>query len=130
MQYISSRDRHIPNGISSVEMLRLLLRPRNAIVATGVAGLGTYYALAPSPSTTKLRDESKRYSAPSPWSPPSRKDAIQRLKASSKDKGEIFDLLVIGGGATGAGVALDAVSRGLKVALIEKNDFSSGEHLA
>ncbi len=37
-----------------------------------------------------------------------------------------FDLLVIGGGITGAGIALDAASRGMKVALIEKNDFASG----
>ncbi|MBB4077827.1 glycerol-3-phosphate dehydrogenase [Lewinella aquimaris] len=37
-----------------------------------------------------------------------------------------FDLLVIGGGITGAGVALDAASRGLNVALIERNDFASG----
>jgi len=37
-----------------------------------------------------------------------------------------FDLLIIGGGITGAGIALDAVSRGMKVALIEKNDFASG----
>ena len=40
--------------------------------------------------------------------------------------GQIFDLLVIGGGATGCGVALDAAARGLKVALVEKNDFSEG----
>ena len=39
---------------------------------------------------------------------------------------EPFDILVIGGGITGAGIALDAVSRGLKVALVEKYDFSSG----
>ncbi len=39
---------------------------------------------------------------------------------------ESFDLLVIGGGITGAGVALDAASRGLKVALVEKGDFASG----
>ncbi len=37
-----------------------------------------------------------------------------------------FDLLVIGGGITGAGISLDAASRGMKVALIEKNDFASG----
>ena len=37
-----------------------------------------------------------------------------------------FDILVIGGGITGAGIALDAASRGMKVALIEKNDFASG----
>jgi len=39
---------------------------------------------------------------------------------------ETFDVAVIGGGITGAGVALDAASRGLKVALIEKRDFASG----
>ena len=37
-----------------------------------------------------------------------------------------FDLLIIGGGITGAGIALDAASRGMKVALIEKGDFASG----
>lgn len=39
---------------------------------------------------------------------------------------EPYDLLVIGGGATGAGIALDAVTRGLKVAIVERDDFSSG----
>ena len=37
-----------------------------------------------------------------------------------------FDLIIIGGGVTGAGIALDAASRGLKVCLVEKNDFASG----
>jgi glycerol-3-phosphate dehydrogenase len=40
--------------------------------------------------------------------------------------GERFDLLVIGGGITGCGVARDAAMRGLKVALIERDDFASG----
>src|SRR5206468_7736365 len=39
---------------------------------------------------------------------------------------ETFDLLILGGGITGAGVALDAVLRGLRVALIDKSDFASG----
>ena len=39
---------------------------------------------------------------------------------------EEFDLLVIGGGVVGCGIALDAVARGLKVALVESNDFASG----
>jgi glycerol-3-phosphate dehydrogenase len=38
----------------------------------------------------------------------------------------VYDLLVIGGGATGCGIALDAATRGLKVALVERDDFSSG----
>jgi len=37
-----------------------------------------------------------------------------------------LDVLVIGGGATGSGVALDAVTRGLRVGLVEREDFSSG----
>ena len=39
---------------------------------------------------------------------------------------EPFDVLIIGGGITGAGIARDAVLRGLKVALIEQGDFASG----
>jgi glycerol-3-phosphate dehydrogenase len=112
-------------------MLRVLRRPRNAVLLAGTtAGVGTlYYSLSSSssPSSVELRDESKRYTPPPAWTPPSRKDVIERLKLSSKDADQVFDLLVIGGGATGAGVALDAASRGLKVALVEKNDFSSGE---
>jgi glycerol-3-phosphate dehydrogenase len=37
-----------------------------------------------------------------------------------------FDVLVIGGGITGAGIALDAASRGFSVALVEKDDFAAG----
>ncbi len=40
--------------------------------------------------------------------------------------GEVFDLLVIGGGITGAGIALDAATRGLRVALLEAGDFARG----
>lgn len=39
---------------------------------------------------------------------------------------DVYDLLVIGAGATGAGIALDAATRGLKVAVVERDDFSSG----
>jgi glycerol-3-phosphate dehydrogenase len=37
-----------------------------------------------------------------------------------------YDILVIGGGATGAGIALDAATRGLQVALVERDDFAAG----
>src|SRR5689334_24252898 len=50
----------------------------------------------------------------------SRADAIEALS------GERFDVLVVGGGITGAGVALDAASRGYSVALVERGDFASG----
>ena len=48
----------------------------------------------------------------------------QQIKALQQ--GEEYDVLVIGGGATGTGVALDAATRKLKVALVEKDDFGSG----
>jgi glycerol-3-phosphate dehydrogenase len=37
-----------------------------------------------------------------------------------------FDILIIGGGANGAGVALDAASRGLSCAVVDKYDFAAG----
>lgn len=55
-----------------------------------------------------------------PWDPPSRLAQLSRLE------NEEFDLVVIGGGCVGAGVAWEASTRGLKVALVERGDFSSG----
>uniref|UniRef100_A0A8B9VU30 Glycerol-3-phosphate dehydrogenase n=1 Tax=Anas zonorhyncha TaxID=75864 RepID=A0A8B9VU30_9AVES len=52
---------------------------------------------------------------------PTREEQILALKTTRE-----FDVLVIGGGATGCGCALDAVTRGLKTALLERDDFSSG----
>jgi glycerol-3-phosphate dehydrogenase len=51
---------------------------------------------------------------------------ITRERAIDALRSERFDLVVIGGGITGAGVALDAASRGYSVALVEKADFASG----
>uniref|UniRef100_A0A5F9C4X3 Glycerol-3-phosphate dehydrogenase n=1 Tax=Oryctolagus cuniculus TaxID=9986 RepID=A0A5F9C4X3_RABIT len=53
--------------------------------------------------------------------PPSREAQLLTLQNTPE-----FDILVIGGGATGSGCALDAVTRGLKTALVERDDFSSG----
>jgi glycerol-3-phosphate dehydrogenase len=53
-------------------------------------------------------------------SPSTRVDAMLALKNDE------FDILVIGGGINGAGIALDAASRGLKVALVEMSDFAGG----
>src|SRR3954451_21607125 len=50
----------------------------------------------------------------------SRKTAIEALAARQ------FDVVVVGGGITGAGVALDAAARGLTVGLVERRDFASG----
>ncbi len=51
---------------------------------------------------------------------------IDREQALSALEGSEFDLVVVGGGVTGAGVALDAATRGLSVALIERADYASG----
>ena len=53
-------------------------------------------------------------------SPTSRSAAIEAMQA------DVMDLLVVGAGATGTGTALDAASRGLRVALIDKGDIASG----
>jgi glycerol-3-phosphate dehydrogenase len=52
---------------------------------------------------------------------PPRSEQINALQS-----GEEYDVLIIGGGATGAGCALDACTRGLKTALVEASDFASG----
>ncbi len=57
---------------------------------------------------------------PSRLGPEQRERAVERLGA------EQFDVLVIGGGSTGTGAALDAASRGLSVALVEARDFAAG----
>jgi glycerol-3-phosphate dehydrogenase len=51
---------------------------------------------------------------------------IARADALAALASETFDVVVVGGGITGAGVALDAASRGYSVALVEKADFASG----
>src|SRR4051812_30026722 len=53
-------------------------------------------------------------------------DVLPRAAAVATLTSEPFDVLVIGGGITGAGVALDAATRGYSVALIERDDYASG----
>lgn len=64
-----------------------------------------------------------------------RHEQIKNLKASSAPSASDanpeaaqseYDLLVVGAGATGSGIALDAAARGLKVALVERDDFAAG----
>ena len=58
--------------------------------------------------------------------PPLIPSPFDRRTALARLADEQFDVLVIGGGITGAGVALDAASRGLRTALVERDDFASG----
>lgn len=52
-----------------------------------------------------------------------RRDFVERI---NKESGTIWDLVIIGGGATGLGIALDAASRGYKTLLLEQSDFAKG----
>ena len=51
---------------------------------------------------------------------------LRHEEAEARIAGQQFDVCIIGGGATGAGCALDAKLRGLKTVLLEANDFASG----
>ncbi|KAF9763763.1 putative glycerol-3-phosphate dehydrogenase [Nosema granulosis] len=54
------------------------------------------------------------------WRPKSREEILRDLS------NEMFDILIVGGGSSGVGCAVDAATRGLKVALVESDDFGSG----
>ncbi|KAH9841668.1 uncharacterized protein C8Q71DRAFT_342999 [Rhodofomes roseus] len=109
---------------------RALFSRRSLAVVSGgtlVAAGGGYWYLNSGPTYPPSTKETRR--PPPPWTPPSRQHMLDALQASDVKQGddypEEFDLLIVGGGATGAGVAVDAASRGLKVALVERDDFSS-----
>lgn len=57
---------------------------------------------------------------------PENLSARNREEKAIQAQQEIFDLIIIGGGITGAGIALDCASRGIKTLLLEKGDYASG----
>mmetsp|Transcript_17984 Transcript_17984/g.26068 ORF Transcript_17984/g.26068 Transcript_17984/m.26068 type:complete len:744 (+) Transcript_17984:95-2326(+) len=104
-------------------MLRYAYTKRHhAIAATSVVGISSIVLFNTEDNHTF--QEQKKKSPPSalitPKIIPPRAEQLTRLSV-----GETYDILVIGGGATGSGVALDAATRGLKTALIERGDFAS-----
>lgn len=102
-------------AVAGTTVMYIAYRPRN------VPGADT---LAPKPPR---RDENGVIIPPKFPYIKTRDEQIADLKkSSSAPSSEIYDLLVIGGGATGTGIALDAATRGLKVAIVERDDFSSG----
>ncbi|MEB7503558.1 glycerol-3-phosphate dehydrogenase/oxidase [Arthrobacter koreensis] len=58
-------------------------------------------------------------------SPEYREEALQKLRSTTEPGGQL-DILIVGGGVVGAGAALDAVTRGLKVGMVEARDWASG----
>ncbi|XP_050308415.1 glycerol-3-phosphate dehydrogenase, mitochondrial isoform X1 [Anthonomus grandis grandis] len=89
------------------------------LTGTAGAGLATYLLFKEQNEnwpSVNAQKSSQRLKRPLPT-------RNEQIKSLQTDK---FDIIVVGGGATGAGCALDAVTRGLKTALIEADDFASG----
>lgn len=119
---------------SREEMLRKLGAPAPASDAEhdgkgGKSGVDSEGAKADKSSSLQRAGSQDPSSTTSSREPPTSQRGLKGAPAGSgdseKDDGE-FDLLIVGGGATGAGVALDAAARGLKVGMVERDDFSSG----
>ncbi|KAI9896499.1 hypothetical protein N3K66_008671 [Trichothecium roseum] len=110
-----------------------LRRPLIAAAAVAATG-GTAYALMNRgsynfnhPIAGIKRDSTGRIVPPKFHAVKSRTQQLAELRKHSKENSDDeYDLLIIGGGATGTGIAVDAITRGLKVALVERDDFSSG----
>ncbi|KAE8379473.1 FAD dependent oxidoreductase-domain-containing protein [Aspergillus bertholletiae] len=114
---------------------RRLLRPLLYTSVAAAAGAGVLYISyrprnipgSEAPAVPPPGYHEGKLVPPSFPSTKSRLEQIQDLKRSSSgDDSDVYDLLVIGAGATGSGIALDAATRGLKVAVVERDDFSSG----
>ncbi|KAE8147089.1 FAD dependent oxidoreductase-domain-containing protein [Aspergillus avenaceus] len=114
---------------------RSLLRPLLYTSAAAAAGAGVLYISyrprnipgSEAPAVPPPGYHEGKLVPPSFPSIKSRLEQIQDLKRSSSgDDSDVYDVLVIGAGATGSGIALDAATRGLKVAVVERDDFSSG----
>ncbi|GMK55798.1 hypothetical protein CspeluHIS016_0208540 [Cutaneotrichosporon spelunceum] len=130
-------------------MFRATIRPRRAalVAATALVAGSSYLYLQQQTHLESDTPVAKRRPGPL-WAPMSRNQMLAHLRSSGAflqrtshggpDPGlvpvnaipqaddDVFDLLIVGGGATGAGTAVDAASRGLKVAMVERDDFSSG----
>ena len=96
----------------------------SALAATGAIGTICFIQLNNHEDIAKAETKDTT----TPLNIPTRKTVIpsrdvQIANLSQSDK--VFDVLIVGGGATGAGAALDATTRGLSTALIERGDFGN-----
>lgn len=102
-------------------MFRAASSRRSLLIAstTAVAATGTYLTLRQRHPV--LAEKPRLPDVSSFKRLPNRAEILNNMKS-----GEEYDLVIVGGGATGTGCAVDAASRGLKVALVERDDFASG----
>lgn len=119
--------------VSRLSSIRRPLAASAAVIAAVVGGGIVYTSRSSKPTfeapiTPLKRDQNGQIKPPSFPAIKTRAELLAELRRNGRpDAGtEEYDLLIIGGGATGTGIALDAATRGLKVALVERGDFSSG----
>lgn len=98
-----------------------------------IAALKASSAASLRPDAARVSEDNQSLAAPakdakgSTPSPAARADSGgEAVGRDGNEDGEGFDLLIVGGGATGAGVAVDATTRGLSVAMVERDDFGAG----
>ena len=89
------------------------------LLAVGIPSIISYKLLC-----SEKQYEPEPLSTMESVSPPPLKSRSQHLEEIKQNTD--YDIVIIGGGCNGAGVALDASSRGLKTLLIEANDFGNG----
>jgi glycerol-3-phosphate dehydrogenase len=95
-----------------------------AAAACGCYAIGSRLGLFEGAEQKEATERWRRRIEESDYVVPSRASQVSKLRETSPSSP--LDLLIIGGGATGCGCALDASTRGLKVGLVERDDFSSG----
>lgn len=111
-----------------------LRRPVVAAAAVAVVGGTGFYALTNRrkntlnmPIVDLKRDSTGRIVPPTFPGVKGRAEQLADLRRHDGSSADAeYDLLIIGGGATGTGIAVDAITRGLKVAVVERDDFSAG----
>ncbi|XP_069976503.1 glycerol-3-phosphate dehydrogenase, mitochondrial-like [Penaeus vannamei] len=121
--FINCRDRGIA-WLMSGSRTRVMARVLG--LGAGVVGVGAVAAAYLLDDDQHTKRQFARVAAAESLKARPNRSLLTREQQLKNLGSESFDVLVIGGGATGAGCALDAVSRGLKTALVEMDDFSSG----
>ncbi|KIX06437.1 uncharacterized protein Z518_04413 [Rhinocladiella mackenziei CBS 650.93] len=129
--YLSYRPINVPGSQGAIVPLRRtddgtiipptfpLIKARAEQIADLRKSGGLVGAAPETPLTQQLRNSFDRLRGAT-------SDDKDEALPAEQEAGEPYDLLIIGGGATGSGIALDAATRGLRVALVERDDFAAG----